>query len=154
MKVKDIMTEDVQIVKEDDTVETCAKLLLKNNFTGLPVINDRDQMVGIVTESDLIKRMAHLKAPGVLELLGGLIYLDNPNTFMDDIKKAMAYEVEELMSKELVTVKPDDTIEHAATLMLENDIKRLPVRDVFDRVLGIVSRRDVLRYMYNDTAEK
>ncbi|MCE7792963.1 CBS domain-containing protein [Salipaludibacillus sp. CUR1] len=152
MYAKDIMTEDVIAVDVDSTVEQCAKLLYENNLSGVPVIDVNDQLVGIVTEGDLIKRASHIKSPAVLELLGGLIYLDNPNKFMDELKRAMSERVGDMMTKDVITIKPDDTIERTATIMVEKKIKRLPVVKSDGKLAGIVSRRDIMNHLYS-TAE-
>lgn len=148
MLVKDIMTSDVTTVSEGDNVEKCAKLLMETNYSGLPVTNAKGQVVGIVTESDLIKRASRIKVPAALELLGGLIYLDSPNKYMEELKQAMSQFVGEMMTKKVVTVTPDDTIERAATVMLEKNIKRLPVVDSLGKLVGIISRRDIMGYLY------
>ncbi|WNF36897.1 CBS domain-containing protein [Bacillaceae bacterium IKA-2] len=148
MYAKDIMTKNVISISEESTVENCAKRLIENDFSGLPVLNENDELVGIVTEGDLIKRESIIKLPAVLELLGGLIYLDNPNKFMDELKRTMSERVGDLMNKKVVTVMPDDTIEHTATLMMEKKIKRLPVVDKQGILVGIISRRDIMNYLY------
>ncbi|WP_280770179.1 CBS domain-containing protein [Salipaludibacillus daqingensis] len=151
MYAKEIMTREVLTVNEESTVEKCAKLLMENNFSGLPVINEKGDLVGIVTEGDLIKRAALIKIPAVLELLGGLIYLEKPNKYMDELKRAMSQRVGDLMSKKVISINPEDTIEHTATLMMEKKIKRVPVIDSSGKMVGIISRRDILSYLYPDT---
>lgn len=150
MNVKEIMTTDVITVTTEDTVEKCAKLLLEQNFSGLPVLDLEGKLVGIVTEGDLIRRASRIKAPAALALLGGYIYLDNPQKFMEDIKRAMAQKAGDLMSEKLVTVSSEDTIEDAATLMINKKIKRLPVVDDEGKLIGIISRRDIMNYLYLD----
>lgn len=148
MYVKDIMTTQVITVTTEDTVEKCANLLMEHKFSGLPVLDLEENLVGIVTEGDLIRRASRIKAPPALALLGGLIYLGNPKKFIDEIKRAMSQKAGELMSKKVITVRPDDTIEHAATLMMDKKIKRLPVVNEEGKLVGIVSRRDIMAYLY------
>ncbi|PYZ94682.1 hypothetical protein CR194_03890 [Salipaludibacillus keqinensis] len=154
MYAKDIMTTSVVSVTLDDSVKTCAKLLMEHQFSGLPVIDEKGQLVGIVTESDLIKRASNVRSPAVLELLGGLIYLDNPNKYIDELKRAMAEKVKDLMSTKVVTINEDDTIEQAATTLLAKKFKRLPVVDSEGKVVGIISRRDILSYLYPASIEQ
>lgn len=148
MKVKDIMTRDVVTVTTEDTVEKCAGLLLENNFSGLPVLDLKGKLVDIVTEGDLIRRASRIKAPAALALLGGYIYLENPQKFMEEIKRAMAQKAGDLMSKKIVTASPEDTIEDAATLMINKKIKRLPIVDDDEKLVGIISRWDIMNYLY------
>ncbi len=150
MLIKDIMTKDVITVSTGDSVEKCAKLLQENDISGLPVIDEEDNVVGIVTEGDLIRRASRIKAPGYLEILGGLIYLDSPKKFVDELQRAMALTAGQLMSKDVVFIRPDDKVEKAATVMVEKGINRLPVLDVRDKLIGIVSRRDIMGCLYSN----
>ena len=150
MPVKEIMTITVVTVSINDSVEQCAKLLQEYNISGLPVLDEAGRVAGIVTEGDLIRRASRVKAPGYLEILGGLIYLGSPKKFVEELQRAMSLEAGQLMSKNLVSIKPDDTIEHAATLMIEKKISRLPVIDDDEKLVGIVSRRDIMGSLYNN----
>jgi CBS domain-containing protein len=148
-QVKDIMTTEVITVSTGDSVELCAKLMQENNISGLPVLNEAGKVSGIVTEGDLIRRASRVKAPGYLEILGGLIYLGSPKKFVEELQRAMSLEAGQLMSKNLVSVTPDDTVEHAATLMVEKKISRLPVLDQNGKLVGIISRRDIMGSLYS-----
>ena len=149
MLVKDVMTTDVITVSIGDSVETCAKLLQEHNISGLPVLDEAGRVAGVVTEGDLIRRASRVKAPGYLEILGGLIYLGSPKKFVEDLQRAMSLEAGQLMSKDVVFISLEDTVEKAATLMVENRISRLPVVDEQQKLIGIVSRRDIMGSLYN-----
>jgi CBS domain-containing protein len=149
MQVKEIMTSEVVTVSNTDSVEQCAKLLQEHDISGLPVLDEAGKVAGMITEGDLIRRASRVKAPGYLEILGGLIYLGSPKKFVDELQRAMSLEAGQLMSKNLVSIKPDDTVEKAATLMVEKKISRLPVIDENGKLLGIVSRRDIMGSLYS-----
>lgn len=148
MKIKDIMTEEIITVSENDTIEKCANLLIKNNLSGLPVVDDKQHLKGIVTEGDLIRRNANVQTPAYLELLGGIIYLSDPNEFLDDVKKAMGLFVNEIMTKNVITINPNDTVEQAANLLVKKKVKRLPVLDENEKLIGIVSRKDIMGHLF------
>lgn len=148
MLIRDIMTKDVVSVRDSDTVDTCAKLLYKHNISGLPVLDAEGRLVGIVTEGDLIRRESKIQGPAVLEILGGLIYLDSPKKFIDDLKQSMGQLVQDVMTRKVITIKPDATIEDGATLLVQKKIKRLPIVDEKGSLIGIVSRRDVMSYLF------
>jgi len=150
MKVKEIMTGEVITVAIDESVEQCAKLLQEHNISGLPVIDAAGKVAGMVTEGDLIRRASRIKAPGYLEILGGLIYLGSPKKYVDELMRAMSLEAGQLMTKNVISVKPDDPVEVAATLMVEKHVSRLPVIDDQEKLVGIVSRRDIMRSLYDD----
>lgn len=148
MYIKDIMTKDVITVTLDDNVEKCASLLIKHNLSGLPVLDESGKLVGIVTEGDLIRRASRIKGPAVLEVLGGMIYLDSPKKFMDELKSSMGQKAKDVMTKKVVTIEPDQTIEEGATLLVEKNVKRLPVMSKEGELVGIVSRRDIMSYLF------
>lgn len=148
MKIKDIMTKDVVTVGLEDTVEKCANLLIKNDISGLPVLDDKGKVIGMVTEGDLIRRISKIKGPAVLEILGGLIYFDSPKKLMSDLEKSMGYLASEVMTKDIVTVSPDEDVERAATLLVENKVKRLPVVDNEGKLIGIIARKDIMNYLF------
>ncbi len=148
MLIKDIMTTKVITVSTTHSVEDCAKLMQEHNISGLPVIDEEKNVVGIVTEGDLIRRASRVKAPGYLEILGGLIYLGSPQKFVDELQRAMALEAGLLMKKNVVSIKPEDSVEKAATLMVEKKISRLPVINEDEELVGIVSRRDIMSHLY------
>lgn len=149
MYIKDIMTKQVITVSEDDTVEKCANLLVTNNLSGLPVIDEKGKVKGIVTEGDLIRRASRINGPASLEVLGGIFYLESPKKFMDNIRRSMSNIVRDIMTKDVITVSPDNTIEDATTLLVQKNIKRLPVIDKEENLVGIVSRKDVVKYLFN-----
>ncbi len=149
MLVRDVMTTEVITVSTGDSVETCAKLLQEHNISGLPVLDEAGRVTGMVTEGDMIRRASRVKAPGYLEILGGLIYLGSPKKFVEELQRAMSLEAGQLMSKNVFFISPEDTVEKAATLMVEKSISRLPVIDGQQKLVGIVSRRDIMSSLYN-----
>lgn len=148
MYIKDIMMKEIITVSEDDTVEKCAKLLATHDLSGLPVVDDKGYVKGVITEGDLIKHNSKVQVPAPLEILGGIFYLDNPNKFYDDVKKSMGYFVKTVMTKDVTSVKPDEKIEDAAALLVREKIKRLPVLDEEGKLIGIVSRKDIMNHLF------
>src|SRR5699024_9884796 len=104
MLIKDIMTTEVITVSEGDTVEKCAKLLSNHHLSGLPVVDGQDNVIGIITEGDLMKHNTEVEVPAFLEILGGIIYLNNPNKYFEDVKKSMGRFVQTVMTEEVVTI--------------------------------------------------
>lgn len=148
MQAKEIMTPEVITVSLEDSVEECARMMFEYKISGLPVLDPEGRLAGIVTEGDLIRRAAHFKEPGFLPLLGGLIFLDDLNRFLEELRRAMATPIGRLISREVFTVSPQGLLEQAATLMLQRQVKRLPVVDQAGRLVGILSRQDLIRALY------
>ena len=143
--VADIMDRDPVTVREDDSVETVVRLLREHELQGLPVVNDGGRCVGIVTESDLViaDSQGDLHIPHFIELFGGVVYLEPLRRFEERLKKAIASNVETLMTEDPVTVEADASIREAARVIAERHHNRLPVVQ-HGRLVGVVTRVDVL----------
>lgn len=146
MKVKDLMSKKVFTVKKDTTVEEIAHILAENNISGVPVIDEHDKVIGIVTQKDLLYKEIEPRFPAVVEILGGLIFLKGVRHYQEELKKLVATKAEDLMTTKVVTISEDEDIERVAELMVEMDINRIPVlKD--GKLSGIIGRADVVRYI-------
>jgi len=144
MKVNEIMTTEVITTRKDNTVEDVIKLLVDHNISGVPVVDDENYVVGIITEGDIIYRSKKLRIPSYFTILDSYIFLDNPNSVQEQMKKMVGYKVEDVMSDTVIVVKEDETVEEVATIITHKKVNRLPV--VKDgKLVGIVSRRDIIK---------
>lgn len=144
MLAKDIMTREVISVKSQDLVEDVIKILMEKNISGVPVVDDEEHVIGIVTEGDLIYRSKKLRIPTFFSILDGYVFLESTKTIEKQLKKMVGYRVEDVMTTEVITVEEDQTVEDVATLMTKEKINRVPVV-ANDRLVGIISRRDIIR---------
>ena len=145
LKAKDIMTVDVVTAKPETTVEELARLLIEHKISGVPVVDGDDQLVGVVTENDLIKKNARLHIPTIVRLFDAYFLL-NSGKVEDEIKKMVAGTVDEICNKDIVSLTEETTLEEIATIMSEKNIHLLPVlRD--SEVVGIVGKADIVKSM-------
>lgn len=100
-------------------------------------------LVGIVTEGDLIFRDADIKAPGFLDILGGIIPLGNWEEYREETLKSAGVTVAEVMTKEVTTAYPDTPLAEAATTMADRRVKILPVIEE-GSLRGVITRMDIL----------
>lgn len=142
MRVADIVHEEWPTVGPGETVEDVIKLFAESGISGVPVVED-ERLVGIITEGDLIFRDADVKAPGFLDILGGIIPLGNWDEYRDEALKSAGVTVDEVMSSDLTTVPPDATLAEASTIMAEQRIKLLPVAED-GSLRGVITRMDIL----------
>lgn len=119
MKVREIMSNRVLSLRHNDTVSQAAELLCKNNVGSLPIVTD-GELVGMLTDRDIVLRCVAGRSDATQMRIG------------------------EIMSTKLVTVSPEDSVEHAMELMAEHRIRRLPVVEK-TRVVGMLSLADVAR---------
>ena len=150
-KARDIMTREVITVKPETTVEELARLLMEHKFSGVPVVDDHNNLIGIVTENDLISQNKRLHIPTIIRLFDAYIMLGSER-FDTEIKKMAATTVDEICAKDVVSISEETTIEEIATIMSEKNIHLLPVvRD--GSVVGIVGKADIVRSMTGETSQ-
>jgi CBS domain-containing protein len=145
------MDRDVVTVSPDDDVETLIRVLRENELPGVPVTEEDQRLVGIVTESDLILRAedSEVHLPHYIELFGGVVFLEPLQHLEDKIRKAFATKVRDVMTADVETVSPDASVEEAARLISRSGHNRLPVTDN-GRLLGVVTRVDCLAALSGD----
>lgn len=142
---RDIMTVDVITVKADEDLEKVSRLLLKHRISGLPVVDDGGKVVGIISEGDLLVKGKEVEVPSHSVVLGAVIYLDSLKRFYDELKRVFALSVGELMTKKVYTVRPEATRAELSSLMADKGINRIPVVDENNKLVGIVTRQDIIK---------
>ncbi|MCF8127798.1 MAG: CBS domain-containing protein [Deltaproteobacteria bacterium] len=140
----DIMTTEVITVKKETLLKELAEILYKNHINGVPVVDDDGSLMGIICESDLIRKDKKLHIPTVVALFDAVFYLESSKNVEKEIKRINATTVEELFTREVVTVDKKTPIEEIATLMTQKKIYTIPVMDG-KRLVGIVGKGDVIR---------
>jgi CBS domain-containing protein len=143
-RAKDIMKTDVITIGPDATVKDLAHLLGEHHLGGVPVVDQGGHLIGIVTEGDLVALDADLHFPYYIQFLDSFIYLESRHKFEERLRKAVGAFVKDVMTADVHTVAPDDTVRQVATLMSRHKINRIPVVDAGGKVVGIVGRHEVL----------
>lgn len=139
VKVAEVMRREVAAVRPDSPVAAVVELLLDKDFTAVPVTDDQGKVVGMVSDSDLLTR-------GGMNVTISLQRATDAD-FARELRRSLENpdrKVAEVMTREVVTVGPDDVIGKAARLMVEKHLKRLPVVDSDGKLVGILGRLDIL----------
>jgi CBS-domain-containing membrane protein len=144
LNASDIMTTEVITVKKQTPLKELAEILYKNHINGVPVLDDDGSLIGIICESDLIRKDKKLHIPTVVALFDAVFYLESSKNVEKEIRRINATTVEELFTREVVTVDEKTPIEEIATLMTQKKIYTIPVMDG-NRLVGIVGKGDVIR---------
>ena len=144
LTAKDIMTKDVITVKPDTSIEELSSLLVENEISGVPVVDDSGALYGIVTENDLISRNKRLHIPTVVSFLDAAIYLESSKKFEQEVKRMSATRVGDICARKVVSIAEDTTLIDIATIMTEKKVHLLPVVKA-DRIVGIVGKRDMVK---------
>ena len=139
MKVEELMTRDPVAVGPDTPLKDVATILLEHGISGVPVIGERREVLGVVSEADIVAKEAGPDPEErrlVAWLLGGRHV---------DEKKLAARTAADAMTSPAVTIKARRSVPAAARLMTDEGIKRLPVVDADGALIGIVTRTDLVR---------
>jgi CBS-domain-containing membrane protein len=142
-KAKDIMTRDVITVKTDTTIEDFARILMKYQINGTPVVDDNGNLKGIVTENDLISKNSRLHIPTILRLFDAFIPLGTSRLEVE-IKKMAASTVAEICTRDVTTIDEETSVEDIATIMTEKKIHLLPVLKE-GKLVGILGKKDIIK---------
>jgi CBS domain-containing protein len=150
MRARDVMVRAVATTTPDSTVETVAKLMINLRISGVPVLDRNGQLVGIITEGDLLRRTE----TGTERRRSRWSHWFSGNSRLAaDYVKSHARRVEDVMTREVVTVGELATLEEIAELMASKGIKRVPVVHV-GKIVGIVSRADLLQVLASGGAPR
>jgi CBS domain-containing protein len=143
--VKDFMTTDPVTTLPSASVESAVTIMEKHQISGLPVVDADHHVVGILSEGDLLVRESPLKPPLYMTLLGSIIYFESPAQFHQHIQKSLGMLVQDVMTAKPITISPNASLADAAQVMLEKRVNRLPVIDTEQKLLGIITRHDLVK---------
>lgn len=146
MKVSEVMSSDLITVRPDTRLKEAARLMIDASVSGLPVVDDDGRLVGIVTEADFVDQEAQHSWGQRRSLL-------DPLFGRGDRALADADFVGDVMTGKVATIGVDDSLSAAARDMVKRKVKRLPVVDADGRLVGIVSRSDVLKAFVREDYE-
>ena len=135
MLVKDWMSKEVITVRADDSMADATRIIKENNIGILPVMK-KDKLVGVITDRDL--KRASASDANSLEIHELLYLLSKIN-------------VEEIMSKDPITVPPDFTVEETAEVLMKNKISGVPVVDEGGQVVGVITQNDIFKVLISLT---
>lgn len=154
--VEEVMNPKPVLLQDDMSIKDAVHTMLDANIAGAPVVNNSGQIVGMLTEADVIWKGAgkpedHFIIPPIyIGALDAYMFLRDNKAFEEETHKILARTVKDAMlgKDKVVTVKPNSLMSDAAQLMLHNDVNLLPVVEKDGSVVGIVTRHDILRGIY------
>ncbi|MCX5717941.1 MAG: CBS domain-containing protein [Nitrospirae bacterium] len=138
--VRDVMTKDVIVVQKYDDIHKAAKILSENNISGLPVVDKENYVAGVISEADILLTAGMRRGHTFKDVLRHILGEPLPERKSGDL-------VGDIMSSPAITTKPDVEISEVARVLDEKRIKRLPVVDNENKLIGIISRADIVRAM-------
>ncbi|MEL6501158.1 MAG: CBS domain-containing protein [Cyanobacteria bacterium J06607_15] len=145
--VAEIMTTDLITVSPETSLQEAIQILAEREISGLPVVNKQGQLVGVISETDLTWQATGVDTPPYVMFLDSIIYLQNPAKHNQEVHKALGQTVGEAMSDRPATVKSSQLVREAARIMHDQKIRRLPVVNEQEELVGIVTQGDVIKMM-------
>lgn len=146
---RELMTTPFVAVQADDPVEKVGSVLLESGHHSLPVLDKDGRLVGMIGERDLIDAHRRVHLPTLVTILDALIPLGGMHEYEEELRKVTAVSAAQLASTQVVTVAPDEDADAVAEKLLRKEIHAVPVVDGEKRVIGIITRSDVLRNLLN-----
>ncbi len=146
LRVRDAMTSSPTTVHAVTPVREVIRILISSNYNSLPVVDEREQPIGMITQGDLIERAGMPIRLGLLAEFG----THQVDAWLDSLPSKTA---EEVMSRPVVTITEDKPLSGAVGIMLRSKLKRLPVVDAQGKIAGILSRFDIFRTISVETPD-
>jgi len=143
--VKDVMSKPVITVLPATSLQDAVQLLTDQHISGLPVVNDEGQLVGELTEQDLMVRESGVDAGPYVLLLDSVIYLRNPLNWDKQVHQVLGTSVNDLMRSETHSCKETLPLARAAAMLHDRSTQRIFVIDEQRKPVGVITRGDVVR---------
>jgi len=151
MEIKKVMHKEVLTLRPDDTLSDAVKLFGDHKIGGAPVVDDDNRLLGLISEFDIIK-MLKTKTTKLsmvfpsshslgLTFQESIVYKEIQEAFSD----VSHMEVRDLMTNDVITARENQHLEEVAPELLKEHVKRIPIVDENNRVVGILTRRDLIR---------
>jgi CBS-domain-containing membrane protein len=137
---REVMTREVVVVRPDTTLAEVAEIMGMKGISGVPVVEPNGKVVGVISEKDFLTHMGVHEPKNFMSLVGSC--LKNQGCVALPIKKR---EASDLMTSPAVTVGPDTAVREIAAIFTEKGLNRVPVTDVEGRLLGLVTRGDIVK---------
>ncbi len=145
MEVREIMSTDLIKTSPDTEVRELARLMVEKRISCIPVEDAEGNLLGLVTEDDLVHQDARIHFPTFFHFLESYIMLPGSfSRFERDLQKAVGAKALEVMNSKPVKVSPDTDVESVATLMVDHDVEYVLAMEG-EKLAGIVTRTDILK---------
>ena len=139
LMVRDVMRREVPVAAPVTAIAELARLMVEHRVPGVPIL-ENNQLVGIVTEADLIEREATVDFPEVATIFDAVIYADAGIPLGEELRHVLATTARDLMSAPVISIREIATLSELATLMIQRRVNPVPVVDEERRIVGLATR--------------
>lgn len=152
VRVKDVMEKVFVSVTPDIPIRDVFRIFIKHRLLAVPVVDDEEHLIGIITSADLMYRSSRPHIPRALPFIGSKIMTSRINKYAKEFRTLMDEPCEKLMTRDVVITTPDTDVEQVAAAMVIEHLKVIPVV-VNKRVVGMITRSNVLKQLYKEYNE-
>lgn len=161
VSVESIMRREVPTVAPGATVRTVAAMIVREEVPGVLVV-ENGELLGIITESDIVTRKADVDFPETISFLGGYFHAgrlqfpwnresrDDASDFDHNIRRVLALTARDLMTSPVVNVDINATVSDLATIMIDHNVNPVPIVTGDNQIVGIVTRRDLVKLIASE----
>lgn len=150
----DIMTRNVIALNEEDEIKKAADIFLKSKINAIPVTDKDGRLSGIVSETDLVYQESNLHIPTLFTIFDSIFYLGGSKHFKEDVDKITATKIKDIMNKDVFYAKESADIYSLATIMADKKYYSIPIVDELKKIIGVVSRYDIIKAMAEEKTAK
>jgi CBS domain-containing protein len=151
MFVRDVMSTPVIKVCPAAKVSKALRLMMEHHIDGVPVVDDRNQVIGVLTYADLLRRVRRQHPRAVDFMMFAVVIREEDQDVVEKVRRVLDMTVGEICIRNVVTCLPDDHVADVAGLMVDRRVKRIPVVSEQGVLVGIVTRSDVMRAIWKDS---
>lgn len=146
MLVKELMTTKIITVRPEATIEQVADVLHQYRFTGVPVVDEKGRLLGVIMERDFITADSKLYLPTYVKMLKDLDFVQNDKKHLSkEAQSLINATAADVMNSNIVTASAEDTMEHVAELFATKRVNPIPVVDAGFKLVGVISRSDLIK---------
>ncbi|WP_029192470.1 CBS domain-containing protein [Paenibacillus harenae] len=146
MQAHEIMIRNVYKVKEYDTVRSVIERFIQHRISGLPVVNDRNEIVGYISDGDIMRYIGK-KEDRVVNLIYYSTVISDAEAFEEKVERILDLNVMTIAKKKVVTAPWEEDIDRIATILGQKQIKKVPI-ERNGVLVGIISRGDIIRHAF------
>ncbi|MDO4281945.1 MAG: CBS domain-containing protein [Peptococcaceae bacterium] len=144
--ISNIMEKDVYCAREDDTIATVLKKLVDKKISGLPIVDGDDKVVGFISDGDIMKFIAK-QDPRIIDMTSFITVWYDSESFDQKMDDLLNINVMELATTKVISAEPDEDVDEVARTLGKKKIKKLPVIDENGKLIGVISRHNIIRYI-------
>ena len=151
LTVKEIMNRNVYSIRKDATIRELLNLFVDKNVTGVPVVDDKGLLVGMISDADILGQIH--EPPSLIDFMTHVFVLDAELIFTGEIYNLLDKPVHTIMTRKLYTVTEDTSLTQVARTLSKHKFKKMPVLDG-GKLIGVVNRGNVLSYLVKEFLQK